>query len=255
MAFFIMILCPRGLVNLNVWLKSVIEDRCKHNIIINKRSRNEMLKNSDEIADSDLEEDVGLTLNNSQVSTLATPFSTSSLIYRGTKGSFNRKHENPRPIKAVKNENDYYRDFVALFSGDDDIAQSFIFDYQKYQDMGTHQGKLSANGIIREAIRANAPYRMLKYVFKLGWGRYQNIITDHDNKTSGGRGDNFVSEVMLNQLKLSFPTEPRFPCGHRRLQIYITDENIKLGYRYMKNATWNLSFYNHMRFNHPDLRF
>ena len=60
-------------------------------------------------------------------------------------------------------------------------------------------------------------------------GKISDIITDHVAIKSGGRGNNIVAEVMLNQLnrlKLSLPTEPRFPCGHRRLQIYITDETI-----------------------------
>ena len=105
--------------------------------------KSEIVKHFDEIAVSESDEDVGLTINTSQVSTLATPFSASSSVYRGPKESFHRKHQNPRPIKPVKNEDDYYRDFVGLFNGDDDIAQSFIFDYQKYQDMGTPHGKIN----------------------------------------------------------------------------------------------------------------
>ena len=49
--------------------------------------KSEIVKHSDEIAASESDEDVGLTINTSQVSTLATPFSASSSVYRGPKGS------------------------------------------------------------------------------------------------------------------------------------------------------------------------
>ena len=71
---------------------------------------------------------------------------------------------------------------------------------------------------------------MLCGLFHIGKERYEKAINGLEDLPSDGVNAQTTSDDMTAQLmrmKESLPTEEGFPCGHRRLQIYLTDETVR----------------------------
>ena len=222
--------------------------------------------------------------------TISTPstLTAKSSIYRGYKGSFHHSHENPRAIKPK----DFYSDFAKLVcGGDHNKAHKLIDDFNEQNDKVCHysftsslpilisslftvskntlEGKYLANGMLLVFYDLGARSRLLCGLFHIGKERYEKAINGVEDLPSGGVNVQAVSDEMSDQLmrmKESLPTEEGYPCGHRRLQIYITDESLRTWSKLYENYYLSfecmlpirkmgfITFYNHMRAKHPDFR-
>ena len=104
-------------------------------------------------------------------------------IYRGPKGSFHKKHKNPR----AERKTDWEQKFIELIcNGDVDEYIALLNDYHLLN--GNPTTKPRADGQLRVYIQKGAKEDMLRHVFSIGHTRYVNIRDGKEGKTRGGGG-------------------------------------------------------------------
>lgn len=212
-----------------------------------------------------LQDDTALLADTLSVtSPLTQQSSQAGFVYRGPKGIFHRKQENPR----LRREKDLTQDFVILFcDSNEDKFDALISRYKKL-DGGDATSKEQATGMLATFYEMGARERMLREVFGIGSTRYNRIVSGAPPRSRGGTNVNTVDKTMwasLAEMVLKLPTEEGFPCGHRRMMTYCTDPDINTWTdlyehyeRFMKDKDIRKmgysTFHNHIRAHHPDLR-
>lgn len=193
--------------------------------------------------------------------------STAVSVYRGDKGSLHRKQENPR----ISCERDWYKTFVGLICNDDIEKGNNLIERFKELDSGSKACQELANGMLTTFYDLGARERLLRKVFGIGNSRYQRIAKGLPVSSGGGHNSNTLNDQMISSISYcveELPTEPGFTCGHRRIMIYCTVDEIKTWATlydfyvdFMKGDNYKdirvmkyISFYNNVRARHPDLR-
>ena len=141
----------------------------------------------------------------------------------------------------------------------------------RFQSLNNKESKHEANGMIAVFIEQGAKETLLREVFGIGYERYRKILHNQNDKVSGGRNRNAVSQDMIEQLHrftmVGVPTELGYPCGHRRMLKYCTDPAVTSWEKlyemhFLKFEDDNklvrkmgkITFYNFMSAYHPEFR-
>ena len=148
-----------------------------------------------------------------------------SNVYKGTKGSLHRKHENPRPIK----EKYWKENFIRLYcDGNQSTFDCLMERYLKLNE-GDEYSTEQATGILSTFYEMGARETILRKVFGIGNSRYKRVVSGKPLLPRGGTNVNAVNDNMVEQLSMmvnQLPTEDGYPCGHRRMMKYCTDPDI-----------------------------
>ena len=186
-------------------------------------------------------------------------------VYRGSKGSFHRKQVHPR--KAV--ETDWNAKFTKIIC-DGDVEEANRITEKFFRLNGDKKTEEMADGMLAVLMEKGAKEKMLRGVFHIGQSRYNRILKNQAKNPTGGTNFKAITPDMMDQLdrlvSTGIPKELGFPCAHRRLMEYCTDEKIssweKLYDKYyvpfepdsdVRKMAY-ISFYNHMRAHHPGFR-
>ena len=206
----------------------------------------------------------------SQISSLGI---TSPDLYRTGHGEFHRKLKKPR----VEIKTDWFKIFrqIVCHENADDmfgksipVASSLVTEY--YQLNGNPKMKDQADGMIKTFIGLGCSEDCLRAVLKIGYGRYDRINKSLEPATHVGRNHRAFGDESVDQLHrfVQFlPCEEGYPCGHRAIKRYLTDESVssleKLYIKYYKpfeNELVNLrkmslsSFKDFLKAYHPEFR-
>ena len=203
------------------------------------------------------------TQNSRDMSTLGE--TTGEDVYRGLKGSFHRKQVHPR--KAV--ETDWSAKFAKIIC-DGDVEEANRITEKFFRLNGDKKTEEMADGMLAVLMEKGAKEKMLRGVFHIGQSRYNRILKNQAKQPTGGTNFKAITPDMMSQLdrlvSTGIPKELGFPCAHRRLMEYCTDEEIssweKLYDKYyvpfepdsnVRKMAY-ISFYNHMRAHHPGFK-
>ena len=121
--------------------------------------------------------------------------STKVTVYRGPKGSFHRKQENPRASRKT----DWLAVFITNYcQGSEDECRRVLGRFESFNESGN---KKEANDILSSVyVEQGARECMLREVFKIGSERYKKILHNQIDKIGGGRNGFAVNKDMLDQL-------------------------------------------------------
>ena len=106
--------------------------------------------------------------------------STKVTVYRGPKGSFHRKQENPRASRKT----DWLAVFISNYcQGSEDECRQVLGRFESFNESGN---KKEANGILSVYVEQGARECMLREVFKIGSERYKKFFITRLTRLVGG---------------------------------------------------------------------